>query len=558
MHITGGNVYAYNHANIWSIASSAIGGGGSLRSIGSDGNVNISGGNIYAYSALGTAIGGGSSSMQRGGNAVINISGGNIIARSGAGNGIGGGSGGTNSGSNGGSATVRISGNPVIRTGSVGGGKTDNEAGIIGSADIGISGGDIQAQFVMAAGASIAPEFRMSGGFVRNSDVTDPDDGYHNIVSNGGAVYMEDGTFEMSGGTIADCSAEYGGAVYIRKGSKSLLNPSFVMNGTARIKGCSAVGDGGAVYLENGTVTISGSAQILDNVSRGSGGAVCVRKTSSSVPSFTMSGGHLDRNVAVSGGGAVYIEGGSVTVSGGSISGNLVEEGNGGAVCINSGSFTMPSDGAAEINGNVAQMSSGSVGGYGGGVYVTSGSEKVDVDILSGMIKGNSSSMRGGGIAVDMSSGVEAEVVVGVSGSSSTDNPDITGNVTLYEGGGLYVNGSAADVIINSGQIVDNRTVGYVANPDVMNEGGMVTLNGGEVASVYVHYEANYENAAALASQRIVTDTKNILSAPSVSRNGFKFVRWNTRQDGLGTDYTDGQIVKRSSDLTLYAIWTVD
>ena len=575
--ITGGNVYAYNHSNRWDIPSSAIGGAGSRNGAGNIGNVTITGGNVYAQAAMGTAIGGGSSMYNMGGNAVVEMSGGHVVARSvraesglvpgtwvEAGAGIGGGSGCTSGANNnypyvnGGSAErIIVSGNAVVETGSIGGGKSGHENGFIGTAVINVSGGYVQGQFVMAAGSSTAPTFTMTGGVIRNSKTADDADDYYNIVKNGGAVYMEDGKFDMSGGTITGCSAEKGGAVYISKGEKSLVDPSFSMKGGI-IENCISTGDGGAVYLENGTVTISGSAQILDNVSRGSGGAVCVRKTSSSVPSFTMSGGHLDRNVAVSGGGAVYIEGGSVTVSGGSISGNLVEEGNGGAVCINSGSFTMPSDGAAEINGNVAQMSSGSVGGYGGGVYVTSGSEKVDVDILSGMIKGNSSSKRGGGIAVDMSSGVEAEVVVGVSGSSSTDNPDITGNVTLYEGGGLYVNGSAADVIINSGQIVDNRTVGYVANPDVMNEGGMVTLNGGEVASVYVHYEANYENAAALASQRIVTDTKNILSAPSVSRNGFKFVRWNTRQDGLGTDYTDGQIVKRSSDLTLYAIWTVD
>ncbi len=571
--VKGGNVYAYNHANRWDIPSSAIGGAGSSVSSGNTGTVRIYGGNVYAQTALGTAIGGGSSQYVYGGKAYVYITGGSVTAKSvasgsiSAGAGIGGGTGCssgilTNDSSGklrevyGGDATIEISGNAVVETGSIGGGKSGHQTGSIGTAVINVSGGYVQGQFVMAAGSSTAPTFTMTGGVIRNSKTADDADDYYNIVKNGGAVYMEDGKFDMSGGTITGCSAEKGGAVYISKGEKSLVDPSFSMKGGI-IENCISTGDGGAVYLENGTVTISGSAQILDNVSRGSGGAVCVRKTSSSVPSFTMSGGRLDRNVAVSGGGAVYIEGGDVDVLGGGISGNIVEEGNGGAICINSGSFLM-NGASAEINGNVAQMSSGSVGGYGGGVYVTSGSEKVDVDIFSGMIKGNSSSMRGGGIAVDMSSGVEAEVVVGVSGSSSTDNPDITGNVTLYEGGGLYVNGSAADVIINSGQIVDNRTVGYVANPDVMNEGGMVTLNGGEVASVYVHYEANYENAAALASQRIVTDTKNILSAPSVSRNGFKFVRWNTRQDGLGTDYTDGQIVKRSSDLTLYAIWTVD
>ena len=565
VHVTGGNVYAYNLENMWGIPSSAIGGGGSMKNIGSDGVVNISGGNIYAYSALGTAIGGGSSSTLRGGNATIDISGGHIIAKSGIGSGIGGGSGGTVSGSNGGSATVRIYGNPVIRTGSVGGGKTENEVGTIGSADIEISGGDISAQFVMAAGASVAPEFIMSGGVVRNSNTAYGADDYYNVVKNGGAVYMEDGSFEMSGGTIMDCSAEKGGAVYISKGAKAKKDPEFKMSG-GTIENCSASGDGGAVYLENGSVTISGTASILHNRSKAYGGAVCVRKTATSVPSFTMSGGSLSRNTSVSGGGAVYIEGGNVTVSDGTVSGNIVEEGNGGAICINSGSFVMSEGGDAEINGNVAQMSAAKVGGYGGGVYVTSTSETVEVDIFSGKIEGNSSAKRGGGIAVDMSAhpSVEAEVIVGKAGSTGVDVPDITGNVTLYEGGGLYVNGTKADVVINSGRILSNRTVGYVANPDVVNDGGMVTLNGGDVESVTVTYDGNGAGAVSTGgnsseSQKIVTDTNNRLKIPAFTRSGYRFVRWNTRPDGLGPkDYVDGETVKRSSDLILYAIWELD
>ena len=545
-----------------------------MKNIGSDGVVNISGGNIYAYSALGTAIGGGSSSTLRGGNATIDISGGHIIAKSGIGSGIGGGSGGTVSGSNGGSATVRIYGNPVIRTGSVGGGKTENEVGTIGSADIEISGGDISAQFVMAAGASVAPEFIMSGGVVRNSNTAYGADDYYNVVKNGGAVYMEDGSFIMSGGTIMDCSAEKGGAVYISKGANANEDPKFVMSG-GTIKDCVATGgkdvdgDGGAVYLENGSVEIDGTAAILHNRSEAYGGAVCVRKTATSVPYFTMSGGQLGRNTSFSGGGAVYIDGGNVTVSGGEISGNIVEEGNGGAICINSGSFIMSEGGDAVINGNVAQMSvdqmsAAEVGGYGGGVYVTSTSETVEVDIFSGRIEGNSSAKRGGGIAVDMPEDVETKVIVGKDGSTGVDVPDITGNITLYEGGGLYVNGNKADVVINSGRILNNRTVGYVPNPDVVNLGGMVTLNGGDVEYVTVTYDGNGAGAVSSGgnpseSQKIVTDTNNRLRIPEFTRSGYRFVRWNTRRDGLGPkDYVNDEIVKRSSDLTLYAIWVLD
>ena len=103
-------------------------------------------------------------------------------------------------------------------------------------------------------------------------------------------------------------------------------------------------------------------------------------------------------------------------------------------------------------------------------------------------------------------------------------------------------------------------------NPDIMNETGMVTLNGGDVKSVNVIYKGNKGdsiNGEEIGDveyiQRIVTDTNNKLAAPTFYRNGYKFVRWNTREDGLGLDnYYDGQTVKRSSDLILYAIWELD
>ena len=565
VYISGGDIYAYNHANKWDIASSAIGGGGSKKSIGSEGTVKISGGNIYAYSALGTAIGGGSSSTLRGGNASVEITGGYIVAKSGIGNGIGGGSGGSDPRSNGGSATVRISGTPVIRTGSVGGGKTYNTEGTIGSADILISGGDIQAQFVMAAGASVAPKFEMTGGLIRNSSADDPDDGYFNIVSDGGAVYMQDGSFKMSGGTIMDCSAESGGAVYIKKGDRSVKSPSFSMSGSALIKDCSATGNGGAVYLEDGTVTISGGT--IEHCSSGRyGGAICVRKTTGIVPSFTMSGGRLGSNTAVSEAGGVYLEGGLVTVSGGEIYGNIVKEGNGGGIHINSGNFIMESGGTARIHGNSALMK-GQQGGKGGGVYVTSragtgsSSEKVSVKILSGEVEGNSSALKGGGICVDMAEAGSnsVEVIVGDEDSDSSVNPKIDGNVTLHEGGGMYVDGSNANVTINAGKVKDNETVGYVDNPDIVNTTGMVTLNGGDVRTVTITYHGNGGTASGveIMTQAIVTATNNILDIPSgLSRPGYQLKRWNTRPDGLGTEnYTDGQIVNRNTDLTLYAIW---
>lgn len=571
--ISGGNVYAYNKANRWDIPSSAIGGAGSKAKHGNSGTVTITGGNVYAQSAIGTAIGGGSSYNSYGGGAVIKITGGHVVARSVAaesglkpgviippGAGIGGGTGCT-SGSvanlNGGSATVTIEGSPVIRTGSIGGGHTNSPGGKIGTAKIYVRGGDIQAQFIMEnTGSGLEedrPVFEMNGGVIRNSDVDDPD--YYHVQRNGGAVYMSDGIFSMVDGVIKDCFAESGGAVYI----KGVAKPMFSMTG-GTISGCRSEYNGGAIYLEDGKVNLGGTGIITSCEGR-KGGAICILKTSSNVPTFTMTSGTVAECSSVSDGGAVYLEGGLVTVSGGEISDNISVGGNGGGVSIATGNFIMPEGGTASITGNTALIDA-SKGGSGGGIYVSSVTSDVFVDVFSGEIMDNTADRFGGGLCVDMSEsgGAKADVVVGVA-SGADDSPMISHNKSLLQGGGLYVVGHNASIEINSGTILGNTTSAYVANEDVANELGMVTLNGGQVTHVVVTFHGNggYLNGADTAVQNIVTATNSVLVQPAtINRAGYRFLGWHTRADGddnKGKRYANGDVMNLSASLDLYAQW---
>ena len=516
VHINGGNVYAYNLDNKRRIPSSAIGGAGSSASVGTWGTVNITGGYVYAYSALGTAIGGGSSEIKSGGNAVITITGGQVIAKSGTGAGIGGGSSYTKNDANnteafnGGTATINISGSPIIRTGSIGGGNTGAKDSKIGSADITISGGDIQAQFVMAAGAKATPQFTMSGGTIRNSYVDDEE--YIHIQKKGGAVYLEDGKFTMTGGTIKNCSAEQGGAVYIES---SAGNSRFLMTG-GEITSCFATGK----VETDGTVS-----------ERGHGGAVC-------------------------------LNGGLVEMLGGKIWNNYTENGDGGGVYIKDGSFSMldgdAKPGIPEIYSNSTQK------GNGGGVYVTSASQDVNVNLLQGIITNNTANNFGGGICVDMGSTTkEANVTVGKDGQGVTADdadPKISGNASMMSGGGLYVRGAKANVAINSGMIHGNSVSAHVKNPDVTNEEGSVELNKGLVTHVVVTYDGNdgkHKDDSNVTSytQNIVTNTNSKLKENCFVLNGHKFVGWNTHKDGIGVSYPADFAEPLSSDLKLYAMW---
>jgi hypothetical protein len=175
-------------------------------------------------------------------------------------------------------------------------------------------------------------------------------------------------------------------------------------------------------------------------------------------------------------------------------------------------------------------------------------------------------------VGVDVSGGINAQatVVVGQSGAS-TQFPDIKGNRASLLGGGLYVNGLNANIIINDGRIMDNHTSGYVSNPNVANEGGMVTLNGGEVTHVIVTYMPNAPSSAHVTvqdqngqtveylQQKIVTSTNSKMLIPGTfTRPKWVIGSWHTRPDGddsRGTRYTPGQILNLSESVTLYAQW---
>ena len=79
-----------------------------------------------------------------------------------------------------------------------------------------------------------------------------------NTSGEGGAVYVDGGSFTMeSGSKITGSSADYGGGVYIASGT-------FNMNDTATIQDNRATTHGGGVYVD-GTFSVSGSPTITGN-----------------------------------------------------------------------------------------------------------------------------------------------------------------------------------------------------------------------------------------------------------------------------------------------------
>ncbi|MDR2134236.1 MAG: fibronectin type III domain-containing protein [Treponema sp.] len=116
----------------------------------------------------------------------------------------------------------------------------------------GFSGGNGGAVYLYGASSRLA----MSGGVIKN-----------NTASSGGAVYVDHGTFEMTGGVIGGAGsgnkATSGGGVYI-------FNGVFNMKGNAKLSGNSTTlagsgYQGGGVYLNGGTFSLGEQAGVEGN-----------------------------------------------------------------------------------------------------------------------------------------------------------------------------------------------------------------------------------------------------------------------------------------------------
>lgn len=138
----------------------------------------------------------------------------------------------------------------------------------------------------------------LTGGTIRGFTATD-----------GGGVYVDGGSFEMSGGTISACNAtNAGGGVYVSSGS-------FKMSGGS-IENCTAhEGAGVKVLASSGkaSFSMSGSGEIK-NCNQDGVSIAAIGGTSE----FSMSGGTIEDNS----GFGVWVDNGSAVMSGGSVKGS--------------------------------------------------------------------------------------------------------------------------------------------------------------------------------------------------------------------------------------------
>ena len=190
----------------------------------------------------------------------------------------------------------------------------------------------------------------------------------------GGGVVVDIGaTFTMHGGTISNNNAYSGGGVYL-VGDSSSATTTFNMEGGTITGNTTTNGSGGGVYVKDATFTMSGDAAVSNNTNNGNcGGGVAVTG-SYKKGSFTMRGNStISGNTAKFYGGGVYFADGTFTMNEnaaitGNSAGNGEYNGEGGGVCVSTGTFNMT---GGSITGNNVHLGSNAFAGEGGGgVYM--------------------------------------------------------------------------------------------------------------------------------------------------------------------------------------------
>ena len=302
--------------------------------------------------------------------------------------------------------------------------------------------------------------FTMDGGTISENSAS-------GTGASGGGVCISGGTFTMSGGAVIskNSAGSSGGGVFV-SGSGDFTMTGGTIGGTGGGSPNSAE-NGGGVYIHNGTFTMSGSAVISGNnasssSSSSSGGGVYIHNGT-----FTMcDSAVISGNSATSSGGGVYVYAtGKFTMEGGTIGGSDTASANssvsGGGVCVYKGYFTM-SDGS--ISGNSATKS-------GGGVFVQGGTFTMEGGTIGGAIANTATSGNGGGIYLDSTGGT-----VTLNNTSS-----ISGNAAAFIGSGVYVAGGTFTVSGSSPTITDNADSNvYLASGKTITI-GEDGLAGGEI-----------------------------------------------------------------------------
>ena len=288
-----------------------------------------------------------------------------------------------------------------------------------------------------------------------------------NNSGSGGGVYLYQGKFTFSGGTISGNSADKGGGVFVRGAGSSCI----VTLSGGTISDNNASTDGGGMFVQGASNISFEAGAISDNNASAAGGGVYAIGGQ-----ISMSGGVISGNTAAGDGGGVFIRNCTIKMSGGVISGNTAADG--GGVYIGYNKLVM-SGGAIENN---------TATGGGGGVYVNGPFEVSGSPVVRGnTVTGAANNVYvGTGKVITVSGSLTAGASLGVTLSDNTGlftgglsgNGDASAFTSDNSAFAVYLSGGEAALgTLHAVTVADGITGGTVtASPASAVEGQTVTL----------------------------------------------------------------------------------
>ena len=140
-------------------------------------------------------------------------------------------------------------------------------------------------------------------------------------------------------------------------------------------------------------------------------------------------------------------------------------------------------------------------------------------------------------------------------GTMPTDDVPIGDSYTLPECGF-----TASGYHFTGWLVGDNTTQQSPGTPITVNSDLVITA--AWAGNKYtIHYDAN-GGSGSIANQSFTYPTAQNLAFNSFTKPGYKFSKWNTKADGTGTSYNEGQsvnlVTQHNETITLYAQWVID
>ena len=377
----------------------------------------------------------------------------------------------------------------------------------------------------------------------------------NNSSYNGGGVYMRNGTCNIRGTITDNYTASYchGGGVYVLGGTCNISSTGTVKNNSATL--C-----GGGVYVASGKCDIYGTVQ-GNKAKGGEGGGVYVAGGTCSIYAQSI----IQKNTATHSGGGVYVADSQSVFIAGTIDSNIANE-NGGGVCL-------ISNASLDLNGSIVNNSAatGSNPGNGGGIYCGSG---CSLTLQSAtVITGNKAYGQGGGIYLN---GTAANPCTVTFSGNATVHATVNSNAEYRKGGTAYFNNVYA---LNSEITFNANALSSVQQNSIVLNTSSCTLAGGkwETGQIGPYFELQDGGEIIIAGGYYSTDPAQLFTIADTARvvqidensgdnnydAAYPWAVYPVRFEYMsgwqnGSLVYDGQPIEKDTDFTLYLEYSYD